>query len=362
MMGGDGEVRLVRKKGQKRPPPPAEREVIAAGDGEVRLVRKKGKNWPPPPVEREVVAAGGGAMMDGDGEVRLVRKKGKKMPPPPAEREVVAAGGGAMMDGDGEVRLVRKKGNKRPPPPAERVVVSAGGGAMMDGDGEVRLLRKVNKRPPPAAERVVVSAGRGAMMDGDGEVRLVRKKGNKMPPLPQEREVVAVGRDRDRFDALRRDYHDLLKDTEAKKRRLESINRQKLGLLAEVKFLRKKFNSFKKDELQQTHYQLKKQVLQVTSHVGSANASAYRGVTTEVPSTSKRTNLDLNQYSVTNDELADCPRHQDHLELKNPDQTGVDEDIMTADVNLSACRDTGNSPVSDDKRSITWRDRVALKA
>ncbi|KAG8056791.1 hypothetical protein GUJ93_ZPchr0002g25255 [Zizania palustris] len=306
-------------------------------------------------------------MMGGDREARLVRKKGQKRPLRPAETaEVFAAGGGAMMDGDGEVRLVRKKGNKWPPPPAERVVVSADGGAMMDGDGEVRLVRKKgNKMPPPAAvERVVVAAGGDAMMDGDGEVRLVRKKGNKMPPPrpPQDREVVAAGRDRDRFDALRRDYHDLLKDTEVKKRRLESINRQNLRLLAEVKFLQKKFNSFKKDESQQTHYQLKKQVLQVPSHVGSANASAYHGVTTEVPSTSKRTDLDLNQYYVTNDELADCPRHKNHLELKNPDQAGVDEDIMIADVNLSACRDKGNSPVSDDKRSITWRDRVALKA
>lgn len=43
------------------------------------------------------------------------------------------------------------------------------------------------------------------------------------------------------------------------------------------------------------------------------------------------------------------------------EQTGVEEDIMTTDVNLSVCTGTGNSPASDDKRTIAWQDRVALK-
>lgn len=44
------------------------------------------------------------------------------------------------------------------------------------------------------------------------------------------------------------------------------------------------------------------------------------------------------------------------------EQVGVDEEMVAADVNLSVCRDTGNSPASDDKRTIPWQDRLALKA
>ncbi|KAF0911413.1 hypothetical protein E2562_008291, partial [Oryza meyeriana var. granulata] len=183
------------------------------------------------------------------------------------------------------------------------------------------------------------------------------------PPPPAAKREEARGRDggRGRFDALRRDYHDLLKDTQMKRMRLESINQRKLLLLAEVKFLQKKYSSFKNDDSQQARYRLKKKAPQVPSHVGSNDASAYYGASTELPSTSKRTNLDLNQDSVMNDELTDYPGYQNYLERKRPDQAGVDEDIMTADVNLSACRDTGNSPASDDKRSVAWQDRVALK-
>uniref|UniRef100_A0A0E0M1C5 Uncharacterized protein n=1 Tax=Oryza punctata TaxID=4537 RepID=A0A0E0M1C5_ORYPU len=193
---------------------------------------------------------------------------------------------------------------------------------------------------------------------GDGEVRLVRRKGKKRPPPPAP---PAERGERDRLDELRRDYRDVFKDNEMKRRKLESINKRKLVLLAEVKFLQKKLDSFKKDDSQQACYRLKKKAPRVPSHVGSNDASAYYGASTEVPSTSKRTNLDLNQDSAMNDELSDYPGHRNHLELKRAGQAGVDEDIMTSDVNLSACRDTGNSPVSDDKRSVSWQDRLALK-
>ncbi|XP_006660634.1 uncharacterized protein LOC102716526 [Oryza brachyantha] len=200
-------------------------------------------------------------------------------------------------------------------------------------------------------------------MDGDGEVRLVRRKGKKRPQPPAPSVVERDEAARGRFDALRRDYHDLLKDTEMKRRRLESMRQRNLGLLAEVKFLRKKYDSFMKDDgLQKAHYRLKeKKTPRVPYHVGSNDASAHYGGTTEFPSTSKRTNLDLNQDSAMNDELADFLPHHNHLELKRPAQAGLDDDIVAADVNLSACRDTGNSPASDDKRSVAWQDRVVVK-
>uniref|UniRef100_A0ACD5Y1T4 Uncharacterized protein n=1 Tax=Avena sativa TaxID=4498 RepID=A0ACD5Y1T4_AVESA len=193
-------------------------------------------------------------------------------------------------------------------------------------------------------------------MDDGGELRLPRKKGKtkrppSAPPPPAERDA-GGGRGRDRFESLWQDYHDLLQETEAKKRRLERINRRKLGLLAEVKFLRKKFSSFVNDDPQQTHHSLKsKKARQIPSTLGR----------NEGPSTSKGTNLDLNQDSAMNGERAGRQGYQDHSEPGKHGLVGVDEDIMNSNVNLSGYRDAGNSQASDDKRATAWQDRVALK-
>ncbi|XP_051187760.1 uncharacterized protein [Lolium perenne] len=191
---------------------------------------------------------------------------------------------------------------------------------------------------------------------GGGDARLPRNKGKTKrapaaaPPPPAEREA----RGRDRFEALWHDYHDLLQETEAKKRRLERMHRRKLGLLAEVKFLRKKFSSFVNDDPQQTHYSLKnkKARQQIPSTLGM----------NEGPSTSKGANMDSNQDSAMNGVGAGRQGYQDHSEPGRHDLAGVDEDMMmNSNVNLSGYRDTGNSPATDDKRATAWQDRVALK-
>lgn len=190
---------------------------------------------------------------------------------------------------------------------------------------------------------------------GGGEARLPRNKGKTKrapaaaPPPPAE-----SGRGRDRFEALWHDYHDLLQETEAKKRRLERMHRRKLGLLAEVKFLRKKFSSFVNDDPQQTQYSLKnkKARQQVPSTLGM----------NEGPSTSKGASMDLNQDSAMNGVGVGRQGYQDHSEPGRHDLAGVDEDMMmNSNVNLSGYRDTGNSPATDDKRATAWQDRVALK-
>ncbi|XP_047049364.1 uncharacterized protein LOC124654401 isoform X2 [Lolium rigidum] len=191
-------------------------------------------------------------------------------------------------------------------------------------------------------------------MDGGGDARLPRNKGKTKrapaaaPPPPPE-----SGRGRDRFEALWHDYHDLLQETEAKKRRLERMHRRKLGLLAEVKFLRKKFSSFVNDDPQQTQYSLKnkKPRQQIPSTLGM----------NEGPSTSKGTNMDLNQDSAMNGVGAGRQGYQDHSEPGRHDLAGVDEDMMNSNVNMSLHRGTGNSPATDDKRATAWQDRVALK-
>ncbi|XP_066390250.1 uncharacterized protein [Miscanthus floridulus] len=201
-------------------------------------------------------------------------------------------------------------------------------------------------------------------MDGGGETLLVRRsKGKKRPQQPAAPAERGSGSG-DRFRTLWPDYHDLLQATEAKKKRLASTKRRSLALLAEVKFLRRKYQSFLKGDSQQKHYKLKKQARYMPSPLGSNKPTmlADHGAGTEVPSTSKNPDHDLNQDSVPNDVGNDRQGQQGHPEVEKFDQVRVDEDMMTADVKLSVCRDTGNSLASEGKRAVPWQDRLALKA
>ncbi|RLN35310.1 uncharacterized protein C2845_PM03G34840 [Panicum miliaceum] len=232
--------------------------------------------------------------------------------------------------------------------------------------------------PPPAAAVLALPAssdpaaspGAGFVgaprlagaMDGGGEPLLVRRKDKKKRPAAAAHAERDAGAG-DRFRSLWRDYNDLVQETEAKKKRLMSANQTKLALLAEVKFLRRKYESFVKGNSQKTHYKLKKKARYIPSPLERASAfEDHDAARTEGPSSSKNSNFDLNQGSLVNDEGNDCQGHRGHLEPDKFDQVGVEEEMIAADVELSVCRDTGNSPASDDKRTIPWQDRMALKA
>ncbi|KAL6846166.1 hypothetical protein ACP4OV_023614 [Aristida adscensionis] len=266
----------------------------------------------------------------------------------------------AARRGKGDLSLIAPVPTTPPPPPGSSPLPLPAAAAAL-----VLALPASASRAPPAGPLASPLAA-GAMDGGCGEPLLVRRsKGKKRPP--QERAPAGGGGGgADRFHALWRDYHDLLEETEAKKRRIAGANGRKLSLLAEIKFLRRKYNSFVKyADSQRTLYKLKKQHWRTRSPVESNEASAFAdlGGGSEIPSTSKTTHFDLNQDSVVNREGLDRRGHEGHCELdKFDDQMGVDEDTMAADVKLSICRDTGNSPASDEKRTISWQDRLALKA
>ncbi|KAE8767643.1 hypothetical protein D1007_60972 [Hordeum vulgare] len=59
----------------------------------------------------------------------------------------------------------------------------------------------------------------------------------------------------------------------------------------------------------------------------------------------------LEDSHLENAEGAYCQEYRDHLELGMHDHAGLDEDILTSNVNLSVYGDTKNSPSSDDKRA-----------
>lgn len=276
----------------------------------------------------------------------------------------------------------RRKGDAfLPPPPSSSVPFPAltprGPGLLSSPSGSSPF-----PSPAPAADAIVLAlpsslasaAGSvvastlvaGAMDGGAGEALLVRRSKPKKRPAPDATQ--AQGREfggGDRFLALWRDYHDLRQEMEVKKRKIESANRRKLGLLAEVKFLRRRYKSLVKYTSQQPNYKVKGQDQQIQYPVGINEPSAFadHGVGTGMPSTSKNTNLDLNQDSVMNDKGFDRRGHQGYPKLGNFDQDVVDEELMTNDVKFSVCsRNTGNSPSSDDKRTNSWQDRLALQA
>ncbi|GJM98737.1 hypothetical protein PR202_ga15772 [Eleusine coracana subsp. coracana] len=64
-----------------------------------------------------------------------------------------------------------------------------------------------------------------------------------------------------------------------------------------------------------------------------------------------------------NDERFGHQGYWSHPKLSDFDQDRVDEDTKTTDVKFTICsRDTKISPSNDDKRKISWQDRLALQA
>ncbi|KAK3130121.1 hypothetical protein QOZ80_6BG0489220 [Eleusine coracana subsp. coracana] len=238
--------------------------------------------------------------------------------------------------------------------------------------------------PPPAADSIVLAlpvsrasaAGSpaastllaGAMDGGGEEALLVRRSKAKKRPAPAAphvdvREFGGAGK----FLALWRDYHDLRQETEAKKRRLESKNQRKLCLLAEIKFLRRKYKSLVKQNSHQTYYKLKGKAefrqIQSPIKINEDLTHHDHDLETRVASTTKNTDIDLNQDSLKNDERFGHQGYWSHPKLSDFDQDRVDEDTKTTDVKFTICsRDTKISPSNDDKRKISWQDRLALQA
>ncbi|KAF3339122.1 hypothetical protein FCM35_KLT16593 [Carex littledalei] len=161
--------------------------------------------------------------------------------------------------------------------------------------------------------------------------------------------TIGGGDDKTRFkyEILLQDFHDLLKETEAKKRELKKINQKKLRLYDEVRFLRKRYKKLMKNPSRQNQCVLiKKQTL--------LNESNSRINPSETPSTSIDASLDLNQSSLQNVEATEYYSEDGNYENR------YEEEEETKLV----CRDVGGTGTSSrrtGKRKISWQDQYALK-
>lgn len=196
------------------------------------------------------------------------------------------------------------------------------------------------------------------------------------PPPPTSSYLVGEeARARIKYEGLLQDYKDLLKETKAKKRRLQKAKEKKLKLSTEVRFLRKKYKSFMKNPSQESSYRLKKQQTHKKSVQSSRiNPSLNRSI--KVDFSSKDNNyrigeagvvntsavLDLNQAFFQNgEEMEEFQMEQDQPKMEKPKRSSMEGDAVANDLKLSVCRDVGTSSNPIGKRKISWQDQVALR-
>ncbi|MQL90281.1 hypothetical protein Taro_022872 [Colocasia esculenta] len=211
--------------------------------------------------------------------------------------------------------------------------------------------------------------------------RLVMEASPAPPAYPLLPVVGEDARARFRIQSLMQDYEDLLKDTAAKRRRLQMERQKILRLTDEVRFLRKRYKYLMKNS-SPTPYKVKTQPQKAPNAVKprarklhttqSARPQSQEHLTQHeknhrekeaaaVPSTSAV--LDLNQILLPNEEEANFHVAWEPLPMERS-LTGypLEGDAPPGgDLKLSVCRDVGSGSSRAGKRKISWQDRVALK-
>lgn len=156
---------------------------------------------------------------------------------------------------------------------------------------------------------------------------------------------------------LLQDYQELLKETKDKKERLQKEMQKKLKLLAEVKFLRKKYQSLTKTK-RQSHRILSpsKKVIR-TPPVLPSKERNFKSIEPSIPTPRKL--IDLNQVSLPNDEETDAFGVEwEHMKMEKLRRF---EAAMADDHKLSVCRAIGSSSNRLGKRRVSWQDQLALR-
>lgn len=205
---------------------------------------------------------------------------------------------------------------------------------------------------------------------------MVMKKGKRSvmgsSPASTYYPVTEEARARFRHQSLLQDYEDLLKETEAKRKKLQKANEKKLKLLAEVKFLRRKYRCLSSNPSGKTPCRLNKKPQSspssllltgrpsIPSFQLPAKDQSFTARDATTPSTAAV--IDLNQVSLPIGEEMD--EYQISLEPAKADRlrkSPMEGDAMANDLKLSICRDVGHGSNQVVKRKITWQDQVALR-
>ncbi|MCL7029472.1 hypothetical protein MKW94_012572 [Papaver nudicaule] len=199
-----------------------------------------------------------------------------------------------------------------------------------------------------------------------------KMKGVSMEPSssslsPYSYEEDSRNRFNNKHQSLIQDFNYLQKETEAKKRKLHKEKQRKLTLLAEVRFLRRRYKFLMRNQSPVTP-RVERDL--VRSQAPVSHKESYL-----MPKPSPV--LDLNQISNGEDELGDyyVSHHQEppmRME-KKPKRKYVrrveqqqrlpqqHQQQHPSDANMLVCREVMNGSSRPGKRKISWQDQVALQ-
>lgn len=232
----------------------------------------------------------------------------------------------------------------------------------------------------------------------------------KMKRTVMESSPYAVYEDaksRFKHQSLLQDFHELQKETEAMKKKLQSVNQNKLTLLAEVRFLRRRYKYLLKNmapktppepELKQPQNSATqlKNITREKNHSGKQAAAMrnpapvfggnmkeriHKGKVAALPNPDPGYELNQKTRGYSGKEAAlrnpvpvfdlnKISREEEEVQV-NVESVGVEEqkksvirggnDDQHSDMKLSVCRNIGNGPNRAGKRKISWQDQVALR-
>ncbi|KAJ3693345.1 hypothetical protein LUZ60_008825 [Juncus effusus] len=157
-----------------------------------------------------------------------------------------------------------------------------------------------------------------------------------------------------KYQNLFQEYHELQKETEAKRKKLVKAKQRKLKLEAEIKFLSRKYKKLSENPSQMTWYRLKRQPVpngETSFQIKSNRISIRERKEKEERDFSRGSSglIDLNQscYPV-GDEM-------DEFHVVNEPARGDKLKNYYVENEVSVCRE------GKGKRKITWQENVALR-
>lgn len=233
------------------------------------------------------------------------------------------------------------------------------------------------------------------------------KKMKRMVMESSPHAVYEDAKSRFKHQSLLQDFHELQKETEAMKKKLQSVNQNKLTLLAEVRFLRRRYKYLLKNmapktppepELKQPQNSATqlKNITREKNHSGKQAAAMrnpapvfggnmkeriHKGKVAALPNPDPGYELNQKTRGYSGKEAAlrnpvpvfdlnKISREEEEVQV-NVESVGVEEqkksvirggnDDQHSDMKLSVCRNIGNGPNRAGKRKISWQDQVALR-
>ncbi|KAG9455890.1 hypothetical protein H6P81_000398 [Aristolochia fimbriata] len=162
-----------------------------------------------------------------------------------------------------------------------------------------------------------------------------------------------------KMQGLMQDFGELYKETHDLKKKLEKAKQKKMTLLAEVRFLRRRYK-----HLMRTSSQInpaENLIQQQKVEMPREQQTFVRERKHKEKESAKRnppTLLDLNEVSVPREENGEFQVVWEPLRMdKKLKRCSVEGETLANDLNLSICRDVGNGSSRNGKRKITWQDQ-----